>query len=242
MLIQKLRWKLSWHWPRFWMRVAGIRYCRRIATGFALLGAPPPLQRSSHATFHPKGWIHPRSVLWGPNIRLGRNVYIDTEVQIYQEADGGPVEIGDRVRLYEGTHIIVGAGGGLSIGADCNIHRGCQIESYKAPIQIGSRVGMAARCALISFDHGVSSDKHYGDQELTTKGPIIIEDNVWLGYRVIVLSGVRIGEGAVIGAGSVVTKDVPAGAIAVGVPARVVRMRSVAEGVQLECDLDSEQM
>jgi acetyltransferase-like isoleucine patch superfamily enzyme len=46
-----------------------------------------------------------------------------------------------------------------------------------------------------------------------------------LGYGVIVLSGVCIGEGAVIGAGSVVTKDVPAGAIAVGVPARVIRMR-----------------
>ena len=58
-----------------------------------------------------------------------------------------------------------------------------------------------------------------------SKGPIIIEDEVWLGYGVMVLSGVRIGRGAVVGAGSVVTKDVPAGAIAVGVPACVMRMR-----------------
>lgn len=226
--------------------MAGVRYCRRIATGLALLGAPPPLQRDVLATLNPRGWIDPRATLWGPRIQLGLNVYIDKGVQVSQAADGGPVKVGDRVRLFEDTHIIVGAGGGLSIGANSHIQRGCQIESYKAPIQIGSGVWIAARCALLSFDHGISPDQHYADQELTSKGPIIIENNVWLGYRVIVLSGVRIGEGAVIGAGSIVTKDVPAGAIAVGVPARVVRMRAysrpsdgpVAEGVQLNSDSD----
>ena len=243
LLIQQLIRKMRWHWPRFWIRVAGIRYCRRIATGFALLGAPPPLLRSAHAMFHPHGWIHPRSTLWGPTISVGQNVYIDADVQIYQEEGGGPVEIGRQVRMYEGTHIIVGPRGGLSIGEGCNIHRGCQIESYEAPIQIGSRVGMASRCALISFDHGTYSDQYYGSQALTTKGPIIIEDDVWLGYRVIVLSGVRIGRGAVIGAGSVVTKDVPAYAIAAGVPARVVRMRSGSatdQGANVRLDLDFE--
>ncbi len=62
-------------------------------------------------------------------------------------------------------------------------------------------------------------------QPLQTKGGIFIHDEAWLGYGVIVLSGVQIGKGAVIGAGSVVTRDVPDNAIAVGVPARVVRMR-----------------
>jgi len=68
-------------------------------------------------------------------------------------------------------------------------------------------------------------DELIKNQPLQTKGGILIEDNVWLGFGVIVLSGVRIGKGAVIGAGSVVTDDIPAGAIAVGVPARVVKMR-----------------
>jgi acetyltransferase-like isoleucine patch superfamily enzyme len=112
------------------------------------------------------------------------------------------------------------------IGTGTSIHQGCQIESYKAPIQIGQRVGIAARCDFQSFDHGIASGQWFETQPLKTKGPIIIDDEVWLGHGVIVLSGVRIGKGAVIGAGSVVTKDIPANAVAVGVPARVVRMRS----------------
>ena len=53
----------------------------------------------------------------------------------------------------------------------------------------------------------------------------IIEDDVWIGCNVVVLSGVRIGEGAVIAAGSVVTRDVPAQAVAAGAPAQVIKMR-----------------
>ena len=224
-------------WARFWMRVAGISYCSRIATGLALLGAPPPGERVVYATFNPRGWIDPRATLWGSRIQLGLNVYIDSRVEIYQAADGGLVDVGDRARLYEDTHILVASEGSLHIGIGTSIHRGCQIESYKAPIWIGSGVEIAARCAFHSFDHGIATNRTIHEQPLTTKGPIIIEDEAWLGYGVIVLSGVRIGKGAVIGAGSVVTKDVPAGAIVVGVPARVVRMR--ADARDSNCIMDN---
>ena len=232
------------------MRLSGIRYCRRIATRLALLGAPPSLERSVFATFNRRGWVDPRATLWGPRIQLGLHVFIDNRVRICQQENGGPVEVGDRVQLHEDTHILVGAGGGLFIGADTRIHRGCQIESYEEPIRIGCRVGIAPRCAIISFNHGIAPDLYYAHQGLTTEGPVIIENDVWLGYGAVVLSGVRIGEGAIIGAGSVVTKDVPAGAIAVGVPARVVRMRAdprlsdrlVAEGAKLKGGSDFEQM
>ena len=60
---------------------------------------------------------------------------------------------------------------------------------------------------------------------MQTKGGIVIGDDAWLGVGVIVLDGVKIGKGAVVGAGSVVTRDIPDGAIATGVPARVVKMR-----------------
>jgi acetyltransferase-like isoleucine patch superfamily enzyme len=62
-------------------------------------------------------------------------------------------------------------------------------------------------------------------QPLHSKGGIVIEDDVWLGVGVIVLDGVRIGRGAVVGAGAVVTKDLPPNSISSGAPARVVKMR-----------------
>ena len=75
-------------------------------------------------------------------------------------------------------------------------------------------------------DHGFDPGDLIMRQPLQTKGGIVVGDDAWLGFGVIVLSCVRIGKGAVIGAGSVVTHDVPDGAIAVGVPAQVIKMRS----------------
>lgn len=64
-----------------------------------------------------------------------------------------------------------------------------------------------------------------GDENDTSKGNIIVDDDVWIGYGVTVLSGVHIGQGAVIAAGAVVTKDVPAYAIVGGVPAKLIKYR-----------------
>jgi acetyltransferase-like isoleucine patch superfamily enzyme len=85
---------------------------------------------------------------------------------------------------------------------------------------------IASGCALYSYDHGILPNMLIGKQPLQSKGRILIDDDAWLGFGVIVLSGVRIGKGAVVGAGSVVTRDIPDGAIAVGSPARVIKMRS----------------
>ncbi len=71
-------------------------------------------------------------------------------------------------------------------------------------------------------------------QPIETKGGIVIADNVWLGFGVIVLDGVRIGNGAVIGAGAVVNHDIPDNAIAVGVPARIIKMR---DGIDMNIQL-----
>ena len=65
--------------------------------------------------------------------------------------------------------------------------------------------------------------------EATSKGDIIIDDDVWIGYRSIILSGVHIGQGAVIAAGAVVTKDVPPYTIVGGVPAKVIKYRFTSE-------------
>jgi acetyltransferase-like isoleucine patch superfamily enzyme len=153
---------------------------------------------------------------------------IDDRVLIFQDQAGGPVKLGDGVHLWCDTVIQTGLGGAVSIGEHTHIQPRCQFSAYKASIQIGARVEIAPYCAFYPYDHGTKPGIPIGSQPVQSKGPIIVGDEAWLGVGVIVLSGVRIGQGAVIGAGAVVTHDIPDGAIASGVPARVVRMRDSA--------------
>jgi acetyltransferase-like isoleucine patch superfamily enzyme len=87
---------------------------------------------------------------------------------------------------------------------------------------------IGAGVELLAENHSFEdSEIPIQDQGVTRKG-IHIEDDVWIGNRVIVLDGIHVGRGAVIGAGSVVTKDVPINAVVVGNPARIVRYRESA--------------
>jgi acetyltransferase-like isoleucine patch superfamily enzyme len=97
------------------------------------------------------------------------------------------------------------------------------LSAYKGSIIIGRGVEIAPNCAFYPYNHGIEPGEPISRQPLQTKGDIIIGDNAWLGFGVIVLDNVKIGKGSVIGAGSVVTHDIPDGSIAVGVPARVIR-------------------
>ncbi|WP_281422579.1 DapH/DapD/GlmU-related protein [Agarivorans litoreus] len=114
----------------------------------------------------------------------------------------------------------------LKIGNDCEfndyVHIGC-IDS----VSIGNEVLIASKVFITDHNHG--DLQSISDFSLTPKSrklaskPVVIEDRVWLGEGVMVLPGVKIGEGSVIGAASVVTKEVPSYSVAVGVPARVIK-------------------
>lgn len=212
-------------WTRLWMRFAGLSRIGRLATWLATWFAPPYKARHYLIFMNPQGYISPSASIHHKQLRLGKNVFIGDRVIIFQAKDGGPVELGDRIHVWGDNLLETGEGGSITIGPFSRVNRGVQVISYKAPIQIGRDVGLGSNAALYSYDHGTAPDRPYMEQPLETKGAIVIEDHAWLGVGVIVLSGVRIGKGAVIGAGSVVAKDVPAGAIAMGVPARVVKMR-----------------
>lgn len=212
-------------WTRLWMRYAGLGTCGRIATRLATWGAPPYYKRKHLARLNPQGYIAPSAVIHHADLTLKANVFIDDRVVIFQSNNGGTVEIGKGAHLYRDTVIQNGAGGSITIGNHTHIQLRCLFSAYMAPIQIGSCVQIAANCAFYSYNHTFKPDNLIIKQPIQTKGGIVIDDDAWLGVGVIVLDGVRIGRGAVVGAGSVVTHDIPDGAIAAGVPARVVKMR-----------------
>jgi acetyltransferase-like isoleucine patch superfamily enzyme len=181
------------------------------------------------AWLNDKGYVSPRATIYHDDLHLGKKIFIGDGVLIYRDKDGGAVELGASVHLYGDTTIQTGAGGGVKIGAGTTMQSHCQLSAYKAPIEIGRDVVIAPRCAFYSYNHSIAPGDLIKNQELRTKGGIAIEDDVLLSFGVIVLDGVRIGKGAVIAAGTVVTRDIPPGAIAAGVPARLIGRRAQAE-------------
>lgn len=93
-------------------------------------------------------------------------------------------------------------------------------------VTIGKDVMMAANCAFIASNHNTKRLDIPMNQQGGTNAPIVIGDDVWICYGSIVCAGVTIGNGAIVAAGAVVTKDVPPYAVVGGVPARVLRYRN----------------
>ena len=112
----------------------------------------------------------------------------------------------------------------IDYGKPVTIGRGCFIQQCctffgRGGITIGNDVFIGPKVNLITINH----DPNPENRSATYGRPILIEDKVWIGINSTILPGVRIGYGAIVGAGSVVTKDVPAMTVVAGNPARVVR-------------------
>lgn len=128
---------------------------------------------------------------------------------------------------------------GLKLGKDSSIHLGCFITGYdieigrnsvinrqtyldgRVPLKIGNNVNVSHRVLIHTLTHD-PQDPAFACIE----SPVVIEDYVWIGAAAIILPGVTIGEGAVVGAGAVVTKDLPPYTIAAGNPARIIGHRN----------------
>lgn len=123
--------------------------------------------------------------------------------------------LGTRVNVY-GSFVIANPQN-VWFGVDCGINDGVFIVG-RTGVRVGDRVTLSAGVSLIDagLDVGDPLKAHSG-------GEIVVEDDVWIGAGAIVLPGVTIGRGSVVGAGSVVTKDVEPGCVVAGVPARLIR-------------------
>lgn len=139
---------------------------------------------------------------------------------------GGRLAIGARSTVAAGAVVQ----GQVRIGADSSVQTGSILVAYgeAGAISIGDGVRIAPQVMLIAANHVFASTETPIHRQGLEPAPIVIEDDVWLAGKVMVTAGVRIGRGCVVGAGAVVTKDLPPWSVAVGVPARAVRSRRPA--------------
>ena len=179
-----------------------------------------------------------RLFLKGKGVRYGRNLQVIGRLDIRGE---GSVAIGDNFCFVSGE----------SVNPICsNLHRCFYTAHPDARIVIGDNVGMSSTRIWVSRSLSVGdhvkiggmvlimdTDVHPMDaharrttSEGTVSAPIVIEDDVWIGAHSIILKGVTIGARTVIGAGSVVTKSIPADCVAAGNPCRVIRSRNASVG------------
>ena len=152
--------------------------------------------------------LPPIDVTWPHQVRLGRDCTIEPGVAFKFDGywqPGPSIVVGDRVFVGRGCEFNVSHG--LTIGDDALIASGCR---------------------FIDHNHGSAPGLPMREQPVES-APIAVEADAWLGVNVTVLKGVRIGRGAIVGAGSVVTRSVPDGEVWAGVPARRVRARAAGD-------------
>lgn len=152
---------------------------------------------------------------------FGPDVYIAEEAEIHTIR----LSVG-RSSWIAGHAILRGE---LDLGDNVSVN---PFACLSGKLQIGNGVRIASHVSIVGFNHGFDDiDTPIFRQPLTSKG-ITIEDDVWIGANAVVLDGVRIGRGAIIAAGAVVSQDIPAYAIVGGVPARVLKSRLPAASSQ----------
>jgi acetyltransferase-like isoleucine patch superfamily enzyme len=135
----------------------------------------------------------------------------------------GRLRVGADTLFEPGVWITAPGAARVHIGAGSFLNRNVMVASVEL-VEIGSHCMFANGCFVSDGSHRFDDpDQPVPWQGFTTKGPTRIGDNTWCGANVVVTSGVTVGERCVIGANSVVTKDIPAFSIAAGVPAQVLR-------------------
>jgi UDP-2-acetamido-3-amino-2,3-dideoxy-glucuronate N-acetyltransferase len=163
--------------------------------------------------------------------RIGKNVYFGPG-SLLISGDFHHVTIGEGAfiapgvmmyvnRISIGPHATIGyqslfVGESISVGKRCNINNRTFIESGYAGVEIGDHVTIAASVKISTHDASYQRTQGLGMK----KGPVVIRDYAFIGNNAVILPGIEIGKRAIVGAGAVVTRDVPDDSVVAGVPAR----------------------
>ena len=158
-----------------------------------------------------------RGYLWSL-VHCDRRALICQYGRVRLTKRNGTISIGDRTAIWPDIKVSCVGGAGriarLKIGSRCSIGDRTEIHCGEAVV-IGDRVIIAWDCNILDRDY------HPVDGIKERTAPVHIGDDVWIGCRAVILKGVRIGEGAIVAAGSVVTKNVPAHTLVAGNPAQI---------------------
>jgi acetyltransferase-like isoleucine patch superfamily enzyme len=171
-----------------------------------------PLARKAREATAARWQLRRRGASLGANVRVRGRVYVQ---------NNGRISIGDRAHFDARTvpiELVAFSGGELTIGARTYVNYGSSFAATR-------RIAIGADCLFGPYVNVTDNDFHdLRDRARQPEPqPVTIGDSVWIGTRAIILPGVSIGDGAVIGAGSVVTKDVPPNGVVAGNPARLLR-------------------
>lgn len=198
-----------------------------------------------------EGWLHARYAR-DMLLSMGQGVVLDPSVRFRYPHS---IAIGERCRLYEDV-ILVGKPGrdpGIVLGPLTKVHERAILDAYSGRIftgknafighmsvvcghgglSIGDNTLISGLCYIIPANHIFESDQYPLRFQGETRRGIVIGANVWIGAGCTILDGVTIGDNVVVGGGSVVASDLPAWSVAVGVPARVIRMRQRNSSLEL---------
>ncbi len=168
-----------------------------------------------------KFWFWLQRMLWARQyVYVDKSSVIESGVKLSCH-NAGRVRIGAESVLKE--HVKISCNGGdIAIGERVQVGYFSIIASH-GPIQIGRDTLIAEHVTIRGSQHRYDQGSLPKQSQGDSVGAVVIGENVWIGANVVILPGVEIGDHSVIGAGAVVTRSIPAGKVAVGLPAKVIK-------------------
>lgn len=158
----------------------------------------------------------------GSAVRVHPSAWISRDSSL-RISGGGSIAIGRDCEIHP-LSMILTYGGNVSLGDNCSLNPFSIIYGHGG-VRIGNGVRIACHAVIIPANHTMSGDETPVYRAPVTARGIRIDDNVWIGAGARILDGVHIGPNVIVGAGSVVTRSVPANVTVAGVPARVIARR-----------------
>jgi len=162
-------------------------------------------------------------ILQNKSIILSKNVYIHPTARL-ETIDGGKIVIGEGTQILHGV-LLITYGGDIQIGKHCKINPYTIIYGLGG-LKIMDDVLIAGHCMIVPDNHKFDDLNIKITDQGTIKKGILINQNTWIGHACTILDGVEIESGAIVAAGSVVTKNVLKNTIVAGVPAKLIKTRT----------------